>query len=82
MEIYDFFLTILIFILIGVIFLVNILSVGIKKVKENWPLYRCNPVVMPFAGIFDQDVTQNFSYCIQNLQISSMGELLKPLNWK
>ena len=81
MEIYDFFLTIIIFILIGVIFLVNILSVGIKKVKENWPLYRCNPVVMPFAGIFDQDVTQNFSYCIQNLQISSMGDLLKPLNY-
>ena len=32
------------------LFLVNILSVGIKNIEDDWPTYRCNPVVMPFAN--------------------------------
>ena len=81
MAISDYIQTILIFVIFALLFLFNILAVGIKKIKEEWPLYRCNPVVMPFAGYFDQDVTQNFTYCIQNMQTISMGNLLQPLNY-
>ena len=49
MAISDYIQTILIFVIFALLFLFNILAVGIKKIKEEWPLYRCNPVVMPFA---------------------------------
>lgn len=38
-------------------------------------------MIMPFAGFFNQDVTSNFTFCIQNMQTSYMGELLRPLNY-
>ena len=44
-------------------------------IKENWPLYRCNPMYMPLAD----DVESNFAYCIQNMQTDYMGYLLQPL---
>lgn len=61
--------------------MVNILSVGIKNIKNNWPTYRCNPVVMPFASIFGQDPVTNFTYCIQTMQSSYMDYLLQPVNY-
>jgi hypothetical protein len=77
----DLLLTIIIIIIFGALFLVNYLSVGIQKIKDDWPKYRCNPMIIPFAGIFDKDVTTNFTYCIQNMQTSYMSELLKPVNY-
>ena len=59
----------------------NILSVGLARIKKDWPLYRCNPVVMPFAGMMGHDATQNFTYCIQNMQSNFMGYLLQPLHY-
>ena len=59
----------------------NILSVGLAQIKKDWPLYRCNPVVMPFAGMMGHDATQNFTYCIQNMQTNFMGYLLQPLHY-
>jgi len=73
--------SIIIFIVFGMMFFFNILSVGIKKIKKNWKLYRCNPLVMPFASVFGQDTTTNFTYCIQNMQTDYMGHLLRPLNF-
>jgi len=59
----------------------NVLAVGIQKVKEDWPKYRCNPTVMPFAKTFGHDVQSNFVYCIQNMQKNYMGFLLEPLQY-
>jgi hypothetical protein len=74
-------LTITIFILIVFILLYvfNVLSVGINKIKEQWPLYRCNPSVMPFASVFGQDTSKNFTYCIQTMQENYMSYLMQPL---
>ena len=36
---------------------------------------------MPFAKMFNHDVEKNFTYCIQNMQKSYMGELLKPIHY-
>ena len=72
---------IFILIIFGLLFLVNILSVGIKNIEDNWPTYRCNPVVMPFAGLFGQDVMSNFNYCIQNIQSSYLSYLTLPMNY-
>lgn len=51
--------------------------VSVDEIKKNWPLYRCNPVYMPLAD----DLTQNFTYCIQTMTSSFMGNLLQPLTF-
>lgn len=47
----------------------------IAEIKDNWPLYRCNPMYMFLAD----DIEENFTYCIQTMQTSFMGTLLAPL---
>ena len=48
----DISLSIIIILIFILLYVFNILVVGIKNVKKNWPKYRCNPVVMPFASFF------------------------------
>ena len=81
MKTSDLLLTLIIILIFMVLYSINILGIGIKNIKDNWPLYRCNPMVIPFANFFDHDVGQNFAFCIQNMQQSFMGELLKPINY-
>jgi len=71
------------FILLIFLFLyfLNIFSIGTKNIKNKWPLYRCNPMVMPFANIFDEDIMKNFIYCIQGIQGNYMKYLMQPLNY-
>ena len=45
----DIWLSIIIFFIFLLLFLFNIISVGIKNIKENWPEYRCNPAAMAFS---------------------------------
>ena len=49
----------------------------IQQVKDNWPMYRCNPIYMPLAD----DMEENFTYCIQTITSSFMGYLLQPLTF-
>jgi hypothetical protein len=50
---------------------------SIKDIKDNWPLYRCNPLYMPLSD----DISSDFTYCIQNVTSSLMGFLLQPLTF-
>ena len=50
---------------------------SLKEIKDNWPLYRCNPMYMPLSD----DMTSDFTYCVQNTQMNMMGYLLQPLNY-
>ena len=77
----DIFYTFIIFLIFIALYLVNTLSVGMSKIKKNWPLYRCNPTVMPFASYFGHDTMSNFSYCIQDMQTGFMTYLLQPTNY-
>lgn len=45
-------------------------------IKENWPLYRCNP---PY-WVYSDNISEDFTYCVQNTQINMMGYLLQPMN--
>jgi len=47
-----------------------------QKIKENWPLYKCNPIYMPLAD----NIEQNFIDCIQSSQSSFMGFILEPFH--
>lgn len=50
-----------------------------NEIKNNWPKYKCNPAVMPFAGMFGYDAVDNFVQCSQNIQMNFMPHLLKPV---
>jgi hypothetical protein len=50
---------------------------SILEIKKNWPLYRCNP---PY-WIFSDNISEDFTYCVQNTQMNMMGYLLEPLNY-
>ena len=77
----DLSLTIFIILVFVVLYVFNILSVGIKTIKDNWPVYRCEPMIMPFASVFGQDPGENFTYCIQNMTSGFMDYLMQPLNF-
>ena len=71
-------LVILIF--VGVMF-ANVVSAGMENIKKNWPEYRCNPGIMPFAGSFGHDPIENFTECIAQMQTASMGVLTAPFHF-
>jgi hypothetical protein len=69
------------FIFINLAFTIYIVGVfyiiSIQEIKDNWPLYRCNPMYMPLSDQLDQD----FVYCVQNIQMGFMEYLLQPINF-
>ena len=81
MKTSDITLTFIILIIFILLYVFNVLSIGIKKISDDWPEYRCNPTVMPFASVFGHDPISNFTYCIQNMQTSYMGYLMQPLQY-
>lgn len=84
MKASDIGLSVFIFLVFIGLYVSNILAIGIENVKKNWPKYRCNPMVMPFASYVGPEGTtssENFSYCIQNMQTNYMQYLLQPLNY-
>jgi hypothetical protein len=57
-----------VFIIIAVLALIGVTSVtNIKEVADNWPKYRCDPSIMPFASIYGHDTVENFNYCMSNI---------------
>lgn len=50
---------------------------SIIDIRENWPLYRCNP---PY-WIFSNDISADFTYCVQNTQVNLMGYLMQPFTY-
>ena len=78
----DIWLSLIIFLIFLLLFLFNIISVGLQKVKENWPEYRCNPSAMPFSQeLGNISPGENFTYCVQNMQADYMGVILQPVNY-
>jgi hypothetical protein len=59
----------------------NQMSVSFKNLKEQWPLIRCNPMAMPFASLFGFNTSENFTYCVQDMQTKYLTYLLQPLNY-
>jgi hypothetical protein len=69
------------FALINLAFIVQIIALvyfrSALDIKENWPLYRCNPTYW----VFSENVSEDFTYCVQNSQINMMGALLEPITY-
>ncbi len=77
----DISLTIFIIVVFVMLMLISIIAIGKQKIEDDWPSYRCNPAVMPFASAFGQDAATNFTYCIQTMQSSYMDYLLQPMTY-
>jgi len=46
----------------------------ISDVQKNWSEHRCQPYMMPFAGLFGYNVNENFEFCLQQIiQESTKG---------
>jgi len=76
----DAFLSVIIILLFGFIYLITILGTNISHIKKNWSLYRCNPIIMPFASYFGVDSEDNMQKCTMNTQSSFMDAFLQPLH--
>lgn len=85
-----------VFLYINLAFLILISSVyallSINNVMNNWAEYRCDALLMPFAGLImqptlppgttpSQYTKQNFQYCSKNMMNNSMGDFLQPLEY-
>jgi hypothetical protein len=77
----DLSLSIIVIFIFIVLYVFNLIVVGMQRIKDNWPVYRCQPLIMPFASIFGHNTSKNFSFCIQNIQSSFMDDLLKPVSF-
>ena len=86
----------LVFLYINLAFVILITSVyallTINTVMNNWAAYRCDAMLMPFAGLImqptlapgvtpSQYTKKNFEYCTKNMMSNSMGDFLQPLEY-
>ena len=67
----------LIYVNLGFIGLISIMIYlrSIEEIKKNWAQYRCNP---PY-WVFSENISEDFTYCVQNTQVNLMGYLLEPI---
>jgi hypothetical protein len=72
---------VLIILIFGLLYFSTILTSGLKKIKDDWPQYRCIPTYMPLAGYLGHNTMTNFSYCVGNIQKDMMGFFLEPITY-
>ena len=75
----DLFLTIMIIFIYIILILFTIILIAMSNIKDNWGKYRCNPIVIPFANLFGQDINENMQYCVKSIQAVHMKVLLKEI---
>ena len=52
---------------------------SLKEISENFPRYRCNPIIMPFASSFGYDTKENFNFCLTTIFNSKASEIFGPI---
>lgn len=58
------------------------LTIGISEIRNNWDKYKCNPGIIPFAGVVGPDGVDPVSTaeeCIKLTQVNFMGVFLEPI---
>ena len=83
------FMFVILIIILMLVLAYTSIMVNIQPIKDNWAEQRCNPKVIPFAGLINKpegsstfDFTQeNYNYCVQNILTSITGEAVEPLSY-
>lgn len=66
--------------IVFLICLILLFSLGsIREITENFPKYRCNPIIMPFAANFGYDAKENFNYCLTSIFNIKAAEIFAPI---
>ena len=81
------FIIITIVIFIGISYCITMMN--IQPIQDNWPIERCKPYVIPFAGLINappgtsalQYTEQNFQYCMQNIIQGVTADATQPLTF-
>jgi hypothetical protein len=58
------------------------LTIGISEIRNNWDKYKCNPGIIPFAGVVGPegaDPVKTAEECIKLTQVNFMGIFLEPI---
>ena len=79
---------ILCIVLVGTIIYTRLVT-NIQPIKDNWAEERCNPTIIPFAGLINKpegantiDYTEeNFKFCMQNILTSITGFAVDPITF-
>ena len=65
-----------------------ILSLGIflllglgssREVSQNWSKYRCQPHIMPFAGLYGYNAQDNIEFCLKSVFLKEAPGVLAPV---
>lgn len=56
------------------------LSINIEEIKNNWDNYKCNPIIIPVAGIINPEINsvENFNSCVSGIISDFMGDFIQP----
>jgi hypothetical protein len=75
--------TLIKFCILSVVFLICLILMftlgSLKEITENFPKYRCNPMIMPFAGNFGVDAKENFNFCLTTIFNVKAAEIFAPI---
>jgi hypothetical protein len=63
--------------------------INIQPIIDDWPNQRCNPSIIPFAGLITHPegvsateyTQQNFAFCTQNILSNITGTAVEPLTY-
>lgn len=70
---------VLILFVFSLIHLFLTLSIGLTNIEKNWDKYKCNPGIIPFAGMFGRDPVETSRECIQLTQVNFMSAFIEPI---
>ncbi len=49
------------------------------EIRRNWPVYRCQPAISPFAKFYGHDPTETMNFCIGQAVKEHSGQVIKPI---
>ncbi len=56
-----------------------VLLIGMRRqIVKHWDKYRCNPLILPFAGLFGYDPSITFTECLSKNVSEATGPVVKP----
>lgn len=82
--IFEWFQSLCIIFLFFILLCINLFGTSIQSIQDNWPIYRCTPIMLPFAGFISPDgstTSDNFSYCIQSIMTSFAPTITQPFSY-
>jgi len=75
----DIIRTCFIYFIFSLLHTVSLLLIRIEQIKKNWPIYKCNPGIIPISDWFGIDPIDNFNECVSTMQTNYWGSLTSPL---